>query len=135
MERARTATRQGTQQNADAMRTLNEPQHASHCPWRPYVSKPQLPRAVEHEPESKVGDGVPSLNLYSTVGYSRFLCYYNRENAMRGPRFEQTVYELQPTPLSAMQMISEEPIRLVEERIASCDGGGCTEVAMGYFAD
>lgn len=43
---------------------------------------------------------------------------------MRGPRFEQTIYELQPTPLSAMQMISEEPIRLVEERVASCDGGG-----------
>lgn len=42
---------------------------------------------------------------------------------MRGPRFEQTVYELQPIPLSAMQMISEEPIRLVEERVASCDGG------------
>lgn len=42
---------------------------------------------------------------------------------MRGPRFEQTNMELQPTPLSAMQLISEEPIRLVEQRIASCDGG------------
>ncbi|KAK9900415.1 hypothetical protein P389DRAFT_165688 [Cystobasidium minutum MCA 4210] len=47
-----------------------------------------------------------------------------RENAMRGPRFEQTIYELQPMPQSAMQLISEEPIRLVEDRIASCDGGG-----------
>lgn len=47
---------------------------------------------------------------------------------MRGPRFEQTVYELQPTPLSAMQMISEEPIRLVEQRVASCDGGECKDL-------
>lgn len=31
--------------------------------------------------------------------------------------------DLQPTPLSGMQLISEEPIRLVEQRIASCDGG------------
>jgi NADH dehydrogenase (ubiquinone) Fe-S protein 6 len=42
---------------------------------------------------------------------------------MRGPRFEQTNMDLQPQPLSAMAMIAEEPIRLVETRIASCDGG------------
>lgn len=46
---------------------------------------------------------------------------------MRGPRFEQTNMDLQPQPLSAMAMIAEEPIRLVETRIASCNGGksGC----------
>ena len=42
---------------------------------------------------------------------------------MRGPRFEQTNMDLQPQPVSAAQLISEEPIRLVEKRIASCDGG------------
>ncbi|TBU65095.1 hypothetical protein BD310DRAFT_777426, partial [Dichomitus squalens] len=41
-----------------------------------------------------------------------------------GPRFEQTVMELQPNPLSAMEMINKEPIRVVHGRKAVCDGGG-----------
>ncbi|KAJ3484052.1 hypothetical protein NLI96_g5900 [Meripilus lineatus] len=47
-----------------------------------------------------------------------------RPQAASGPRFEQTAMELQPTPLSAMEMISREPIRVVEGRKAVCDGGG-----------
>ncbi|PBK77344.1 hypothetical protein ARMSODRAFT_904038 [Armillaria solidipes] len=39
------------------------------------------------------------------------------------PRFEQTAMETQPAPLSAMQLIAEEPIRLVDGRKAVCDGG------------
>ncbi|KIJ45583.1 hypothetical protein M422DRAFT_778803 [Sphaerobolus stellatus SS14] len=39
-------------------------------------------------------------------------------------RFEQTDMSLQPQPLSAMEMINNEPIRLVEGRRAVCDGGG-----------
>jgi NADH dehydrogenase (ubiquinone) Fe-S protein 6 len=31
--------------------------------------------------------------------------------------------ELQPNPLSAMELIANEPIRLVEARKAICDGG------------
>lgn len=46
-----------------------------------------------------------------------------RELAMRGPRFEQSNYDLQPLPLSAMEMISREPIRLTTQRIIECDGG------------
>nr|VWO96780.1 Type III effector HopO1-1 [Ganoderma boninense] len=40
------------------------------------------------------------------------------------PRFEQTIMELQPSPLSAMEMINKEPIRVVHGRKAVCDGGG-----------
>jgi len=40
------------------------------------------------------------------------------------PRFEQTAIDLQPNPLSAMELVSEEPIRLVHGRKAICDGGG-----------
>jgi NADH dehydrogenase (ubiquinone) Fe-S protein 6 len=40
-----------------------------------------------------------------------------------GPRFEQTAMELQPNPLSAMELIAQEPIRLVHARRAVCDGG------------
>jgi len=41
-----------------------------------------------------------------------------------GPRFEQIAVEFQPNPLSAMELIAGEPIRLVQGRKASCDGGG-----------
>ncbi|KAI0639423.1 ubiquinone oxidoreductase 20 kd subunit [Trametes polyzona] len=47
-----------------------------------------------------------------------------RPQAHSGPRFEQTIMELQPNPLSAMEMISREPIRVVHGRKAVCDGGG-----------
>ncbi|KZT65150.1 ubiquinone oxidoreductase 20 kd subunit [Daedalea quercina L-15889] len=47
-----------------------------------------------------------------------------RPQGRSGPRFEQTNMELQPNPLSAMQMIAEEPIRVVHGRKAVCDGGG-----------
>lgn len=46
-----------------------------------------------------------------------------RPQAQSGPRFEQTIMELQPNPLSAMEMISREPIRVVHGRKAVCDGG------------
>jgi NADH dehydrogenase (ubiquinone) Fe-S protein 6 len=42
------------------------------------------------------------------------------------PRFEQTAMDLQPQPLSAMEMINAEPIRIVHGRKAVCDGGECS---------
>ncbi|CAE6462611.1 unnamed protein product [Rhizoctonia solani] len=39
-------------------------------------------------------------------------------------RFEQVDMSLQPTPLSAQELIQQEPIRLVHGRRAVCDGGG-----------
>ncbi|THH01816.1 hypothetical protein EW026_g975 [Hermanssonia centrifuga] len=46
-----------------------------------------------------------------------------RPHGQSGPRFEQTAMELQPNPLSAMDMIANEPIRVVHGRKAVCDGG------------
>ncbi|KAH9982904.1 hypothetical protein BGW80DRAFT_52196 [Lactifluus volemus] len=46
-----------------------------------------------------------------------------RPAGQSGPQFEQTIMELQPNPLSAMELIANEPIRLVEARKAICDGG------------
>ncbi|KAK7058971.1 hypothetical protein VNI00_001595 [Paramarasmius palmivorus] len=51
-----------------------------------------------------------------------------RAQAMSGPRFEQTVMELQPNPLSAMEMIANEPVRVVHGRKAVCDGGAFLSV-------
>ncbi|KAG6336580.1 hypothetical protein ID866_2518 [Astraeus odoratus] len=47
-----------------------------------------------------------------------------RPAARSGPRFEQTAMELQPNPLSAMELIANEPVRIVHGRKAVCDGGG-----------
>ena len=46
-----------------------------------------------------------------------------RPVAGHNPRLEQTVMELQPNPLSAMELIAREPIRFVHGRKAVCDGG------------
>lgn len=46
-----------------------------------------------------------------------------RPTPATGPRFEQTAMQLQPQPLSAMDLIAKEPIRLSKTRIAACDGG------------
>lgn len=49
-----------------------------------------------------------------------------RPAANSSPRFEQTSMELQPNTLSAIELISKEPIRIVHARKAVCDGGMCT---------
>jgi NADH dehydrogenase (ubiquinone) Fe-S protein 6 len=46
-----------------------------------------------------------------------------RPAGQSGPRFEQTIMELQPNPLSAMELIANEPIHLVHSRKVVCDGG------------
>lgn len=58
----------------------------------------------------------------------------NRMNAMRGPRFEQTNMEFQPMPRSAIELIAQEPIRLVNTRIASCDGGKLDGISSNLAA-
>ena len=63
----------------------------------------------------------------------------SKQDAFVGPRFEQKNLELQPNPKAAIELIAEwvrvigwysvltwrvrEPVRLVEGRVASCDGG------------
>jgi hypothetical protein len=42
---------------------------------------------------------------------------------MSGPRFEQTAMELQPNTLSAMALINDVPVNMVDGRRAVCDGG------------
>ncbi|KAL1959905.1 hypothetical protein VTO42DRAFT_573 [Malbranchea cinnamomea] len=47
-----------------------------------------------------------------------------RAVAMSGPRFEQTIMEYQPQPYAAIELIHKQPVRWVNKRIVSCDGGG-----------
>ena len=55
-----------------------------------------------------------------------------RPGGQSGPRFEQTAMELQPNPLSAMELIANEPIIKVHGRRAVCDGGTSAS-CMQYF--
>ncbi|KAL0473070.1 NADH:ubiquinone oxidoreductase [Neurospora intermedia] len=47
-----------------------------------------------------------------------------RSEAMTGPRFEQTNFDLQPQPWAAIELIHKQPVKWVHERIVACDGGG-----------
>ncbi|KAJ5688799.1 hypothetical protein N7462_003191 [Penicillium macrosclerotiorum] len=47
-----------------------------------------------------------------------------REEAMTGPRFEQTIMETQPQPMAAIELIHKQPVRWVKSKVVSCDGGG-----------
>lgn len=49
--------------------------------------------------------------------------YNGSTETMVGPRFEQTAEAYQPRPLAAIELIQEEPIRMVHARRAVCDGG------------
>ncbi|KAM0346815.1 hypothetical protein ACHAPU_005155 [Fusarium lateritium] len=50
-----------------------------------------------------------------------------RAQAMTGPRFEQTDFDLQPQPKAAIEMIHKQPVTWVHERIVACNGGGGPE--------
>ncbi|KAB8233401.1 hypothetical protein ETB97_001366 [Aspergillus alliaceus] len=47
-----------------------------------------------------------------------------REKAMTGPRFEQTIMEMQPQPYAAIELIHKQPVRWTKKKVVSCDGGG-----------
>ncbi|WVQ62015.1 uncharacterized protein L199_000148 [Kwoniella botswanensis] len=46
-----------------------------------------------------------------------------KPHAYDNQRFEQTALQFQPNAPSAMGMVSEDPVRLVNGRRATCDGG------------
>ncbi|KAJ0416368.1 zinc-finger domain-containing protein [Aspergillus carlsbadensis] len=48
----------------------------------------------------------------------------SREEAMSGPRFEQTIMHVQPTPMAAIELIHKQPVRWTNKKVVSCDGGG-----------
>lgn len=46
-----------------------------------------------------------------------------KPHAYDNARFEQVKLDMQPSPMSAMGMVAEDPVRLVHARRAVCDGG------------
>ncbi|PVU89073.1 hypothetical protein BB561_005562 [Smittium simulii] len=83
-----------------------------------FASKePYLPSPYKNEPNAR--DLAQSLNRDTTWSESQ----KPRELAMSGPRFTQTNLKFQPQSMSAIELIAEQPIRLVNGRKAFCDGG------------
>lgn len=80
-------------------------------------AKPLRPIAQPHTPPNVPAEQSP--NFPTTWSESQ----NPRQNAMKGPRFEQMDLQFQPQPLAAIEMIQREPIRLSAKRIAACDGG------------
>jgi len=81
------------------------------------ASKAGVPEKQQDEPQPALWQ---APNFPSTWSPSQ----QPRPQAGSSPIFEQTNMDLQPQPLSAMEMIAQEPIRMVQGRKAVCDGGG-----------
>ncbi|RKU44226.1 hypothetical protein DL546_005373 [Coniochaeta pulveracea] len=47
-----------------------------------------------------------------------------RAEAMTGPRFEQTDFDLQPQPYAAIELVHKVPVKWTHDRMVVCDGGG-----------
>ncbi|PLB35181.1 zinc-finger domain-containing protein [Aspergillus candidus] len=76
---------------------------------------------LQEDPE--VGERIRSLqapNRANTWAASQ----QPREQAMTGPRFEQTIMGLQPQPYAAIELIHRQPVRWTKKRVVRCDGGG-----------
>lgn len=96
---------------------------------------PQLTRALTRaasSSSSKPSSSVPAKAAETTTvpapqapNYATTWSTNQQQRPAGGsnPRFEQTAMELQPNPLSAMEMVANEPVRLVHGRRAVCDGG------------
>lgn len=79
-----------------------------------------VPAARTSKPPSTTTTAASQAPNYPTIWSTN---QRPRPTPADGPRFEQTIMELQPQPLSAMTLIAEEPVRMVSGRKAVCDGG------------
>ncbi|KAH9065739.1 ubiquinone oxidoreductase 20 kd subunit [Lactarius vividus] len=87
---------------------------------RLYSSNPATtPPAVSTEAKQRAATVAQSPNRTTTWSTSQ----HPRPAGQSGPRFEQTIMDLQPNPLSAMELLANEPVRLIHGRKAVCDGG------------
>ncbi|KAL5495268.1 hypothetical protein ACEPAI_731 [Sanghuangporus weigelae] len=75
------------------------------------------------ETQSTTGTALPATKQSPNYPTTWSTSQQSRAAAYQDARFEQTILELQPQPLSAMDLIAQEPVRFVRGRIAECDGG------------
>lgn len=95
----------------------------------PDFKKNELPLNTSHqETQSATGITGERENLEVIQAPNRATIWSRSQNprreAMTGPRFEQTLFEFQPAPLSAIELSHRQPVKWVREKVVSCDGGG-----------
>lgn len=73
--------------------------------------------------QESTGTAVPATKQSPNYPSAWSTSQRSRAEMYEDARFEQTSLELQPQPLSAMELIAQEPVRMVNGRIAECDGG------------
>ena len=106
-------------------RTLPSLNHVLRNVSRPAsTSTPKLENTTSSAVATKKAD-VPTIQQSPNYPSTWSTSQRPRPGPGSGPRFEQTAMDLQPNPLSAMELISKEQIRLVHGRKAVCDGGMC----------
>lgn len=77
----------------------------------------RISESVEHAEKMRVTQAPNRASVWSRSQNPR-------AKAMSGPRFEQTIMELQPAPEAAITLIHKQPVRWTHDRMVACDGGG-----------
>ncbi|WVQ77087.1 hypothetical protein IAR50_006770 [Cryptococcus sp. DSM 104548] len=89
---------------------------------RSYSIPPQPPKPIQSEQPDAASPSYlqQSPNVPTTWSKSQ----NPKPHAVENARFEQNSWRHQPNQPSAMGMVAEDPVRLVNGRKAVCDGGG-----------
>jgi len=94
---------------------------------RCYATAP-VPAETLKTPELEKGDHVKEMELRTMQAPNRSKTWAAsqrpRSEAFNHPRFEGAILEMQPRPVAAIDLIGEQPVRYINQRIAVCDGGG-----------
>ncbi|KFY65102.1 hypothetical protein V496_02847 [Pseudogymnoascus sp. VKM F-4515 (FW-2607)] len=113
-----------------SIRALSISSRASSNASVPNVSKTnELPQGKQQEDDVLVHENVENAQKFRAMQEPNRATTWSRsqktrELAMSGPRFEQTIVELQPAPAAAIELIHQQPVRWIHERTVECDGGG-----------
>lgn len=102
-----------------ASSSVPEPQN----PLQPFQPDESTPKASQQSPNVPTTWSTSQNPKPHVQNNARYIPSILHEDGRANDRFEQTNLDLQPNAPSAMGMVAEDPIRLVDGRRASCDGG------------
>lgn len=105
-------------------RTLTSSPLASSARYTHSVPTPSKPLAPSQPTSADAEVYQQSPNVAHTWSTSQM----PKKEVYAGARFEQTALQMQPNSLSAQGMVSQDPIRMVNGRKATCDGGEFSEL-------
>ncbi|KAK0722764.1 zinc-finger domain-containing protein [Lasiosphaeria miniovina] len=97
--------------------TARQLDSATAVPAAKTAASPAVPQKLPEEPTTAVQQAPNRTEIWSRSQQPR-------SQAMTGPRFEQTDFDLQPQSYAAIELIHEQPVRWTHDRVVACDGGG-----------